>query len=317
MSMAQEMKLPHIKNTKTQGNYASYEIEPLEAGYGMTLGHSLRRVLLFSLPGAAVTAIRIEGVLRESQGIPGVEEEVAEIVLNVKMLRLRSSSPFPVTMRLEVHGSREVTAADIDVPTGIEILTPALHLASLVDEQAHLSMELTVEVGKGYVSAPPEGDRANGAIPVDAVYTPVQKVIYAVEHTRVGQMTNFDKVVLEIWTDGTTSPDDALRLSAEILVSHFTHLASYHPQAVEIESAQPGGLPIPREIYETPIEELHLGVRAYNSLKRSNITKVGHLLTMDEDTFLQLRNFGEKSLLELFDRLKVRAFLPTHDSEVA
>lgn len=317
VSIVQEMRLPFIRNTRTQGNHASYEIEPLEAGYGMTIGQSLRRVLLFSLPGAAVTAIRIEGVQHESQAIPGVEEDVAEIVLNVKRLRMGFSSAFPVILRLQASGRREVTAADIEATEGLQVINPDLHLAALVNEQAHLSMELTVEAGKGYVPAEPGRNLPLGTIPVDAMYTPVQKVNYTVEHTRVGQITDFDKIVLDIWTDGTMSPDEALRQSAEILVRHYAQLASSRPPAVEGEDAPTGGLPIPREIYDTPLEQLELGVRAYNSLKRANILKVGHLLTMDEDALTHLRNFGEKGLLELIERLKVRGFLPQKGSGVA
>jgi DNA-directed RNA polymerase subunit alpha len=277
-----EITLPRIKNTKTQGNYASYDIEPLEAGYGVTLGNALRRVLLSSLPGAAVTSIRIDGVQHEFQDIPNVREDVTDIVLNVKKLRMRSFSDHPVSMRLEVHGEREVTAADIMAPSTVEIVNPDLYIATLDNDNARLEMELVVETGKGYVPADSKEDQPIGVIPVDAIYTPVQKVNYTVEHTRVGQMTNFDKIVLEIWTDGTITPDE-----------------------------QPlSSVPIPQKIYDTPIEELDLSVRAYNCLKRSNITKVGQVLSMNEDDLLGVRNFGEKSLQELREKLLARNFLP-------
>jgi DNA-directed RNA polymerase subunit alpha len=307
-----DIALPRIKNTKTQGNYASYDIEPLEAGYGMTLGNSLRRVLLSSLPGAAVTSIRIEGVQHEFQDIPNVMEDVTDIVLNIKRLRLRCFSDHPVSMRLEISGEREVTAADIVAiaPSAIEIVNPELHIATLDNENARLDMELVVETGRGYVPADSKDDQPIGVIPVDAIYSPVQKVNYAVEHTRVGQMTNFDKIVLEITTDGTITPDEALRQSADILVRHFTLLATYRAQPVEIERPPLSSLPIPQKIYDTPIEELDLSVRAYNCLKRSNITKVGQVLSMNEEDLLGVRNFGEKSLQELRERLLVRNFLP-------
>ena len=309
--------LPRIKNTKTQGNYASYDIEPLEAGYGMTLGNTLRRVLLSSLPGAAVTSIRIEGVQHEFQDIPHIMEDVTDIVLNVKKLRLRSFSDHPVSMRLEVNGEREVTAADIQVPSTVEIVNPDLHIATLDNQNAHLDMELVVEVGKGYVPADSKEDQPIGVIPVDAIYTPVQKVNYAVEHTRVGQMTNFDKIILDIWTDGTITPDEALRQSADILVRHFTQLATYRATSIEPEKAPLSSIPIPQKIYDTPIEELDLSVRAYNCLKRSNITKVGQVLSMNEEDLLGVRNFGEKSLQELRERLLLRNFLPNpHTSAV-
>src|SRR6266849_6002581 len=306
----QDLILPRIKNTKTQGNYASYDIEPLEAGYGMTLGNALRRVLLSSLPGAAVTSIRIESVQHEFQDIPGVMEDVTDIVLNIKKLRLRSFSDHPVSMRLEVSGERVVTAADILAPSTVEIVNPDLYIATLDDENARLEVELVVETGRGYVPADSKEDQPIGVIPVDAIYTPVQKVNYSVEHTRVGQMTNFDKIVLEITTDGTITPDEALRQSADILVRYFTLLANYRAQVPDIEKAPLSSLPIPQKIFDTPIEELDLSVRAYNCLKRSNITKVGQVLSMNEDDLLGVRNFGEKSLQELRERLLARNFLP-------
>jgi DNA-directed RNA polymerase subunit alpha len=309
--LQESITLPRIKNTKTQGNYASYDIEPLEAGYGMTLGNALRRVLLSSLPGAAVTSIRIEGVQHEFQDIADVMEDVTDIVLNVKQMRLRSFSDHPVSMRLEVSGEREVTAADIMVPSTVEIVNPDLHIATLDNDNARLEMELVVETGRGYVPADSKEDQPIGVIPVDAIYTPVQKVNYTVEHTRVGQMTNFDKIVLEITTDGTITPDEALRQSADILVRHFTQLANYRAVLTsEQEKAPLSSLPIPQKIYDTPIEELDLSVRAYNCLKRSNITKVGQVLSMNEEDLLGVRNFGEKSLMELRERLLQRNFLP-------
>jgi DNA-directed RNA polymerase subunit alpha len=312
-----DITLPRIKNTKTHGNYASYDIEPLEAGYGMTLGSSLRRVLLSSLNGAAITSIRIEGVQHEFQDIPNVKEDVTDIVLNIKKLRLRSFSDHPVSMRLEVSGERDVTAADIMAPSTIEIVNPELHIATLDNESAHLDMELVVEIGRGYVPADSKEDQPIGVIPVDAIYTPVQKANYTVEHTRVGQMTNYDKIVLEITTDGTVTPDEALRQSADILVRHLTLLANYRAQVPEVEKPPLSSLPIPQKIYDTPIEELDLSVRAYNCLKRSNITKVGQVLSMNEDDLLGVRNFGEKSLQELRDRLLARNFLPNpHTSAV-
>ena len=276
----------------------------------MTLGNALRRVLLSSLPGAAVTSIRIDGVQHEFQDIPHVMEDVTEIVLNVKKLRLRSYSDHPVSMRLEVSGERVVTALDILAPSTVEIVNPDLYIATLDNSDARLEMELVVETGKGYVPADSKEDQPIGVIPVDAIYTPVQKVNYAVEHTRVGQITNYDKIVLEIWTDGTITPDEALRQSADILVRHFTQLANYRAVLVEPEKAPLSSIPIPPKIYETPIEELDLSVRAYNCLKRSNITKVGQVLSMNEDDLLGVRNFGEKSLQELREKLLLRNFLP-------
>jgi DNA-directed RNA polymerase subunit alpha len=313
-----DIAVPHITATEQEQTYASYDIEPLERGYGMTLGNALRRVLLSSLSGAAVTSIKIDGVQHEFQDVPGVKEDVTDIVLNVKKLRLRSFSDRPVTMRVEVTGERVVTGADIQAPSTIEIVTPDVHICTVDDPNARFEMELVVETGKGYVPAESKEDQPIGQIPVDAIFSPVQRVNYTVEHTRVGQMTNYDKIILQIWTDGTLTPDEALRQAAHVLVHHFEMIAEYNePSVVDITGApQPlpaagaTAYPIPQKIYDTPIEELDLSVRAYNCLKRSNITKVGQVLTMSRDDLLAVRNFGEKSLNELAERLMQRNMLP-------
>ena len=309
-----DIALPRIISTESTQQYATYDIEPLEAGYGMTLGNALRRVLLSSLPGAAVTSIKIEGVQHEFQDVPNVKEDVTDIVLNVKKLRLRSFSDRPVTMRIDVTGEREVRAADIQVPSTIEIVNPDQLICTLDNANAHLEMELVVETGKGYVPAESREDQAIGVIPVDAIYTPVQKVNYTVEHTRVGQMTNYDKIILQIWSDGTITPDEALRQAAQVLVQHFQMVAEYGgtvPQGPSPDGKGPTDYPIPPKIFDTPIEELDLSVRSYNCLKRSGITKVGQVLMMSEEDLLAVRNFGEKSLTELRDKLVQRAFLPS------
>jgi DNA-directed RNA polymerase subunit alpha len=308
-----DIALPRITSTESTNQYASYDIEPLEAGYGMTLGNALRRVLLSSLPGAAVTSIKIEGVQHEFQDIPHVKEDVTDIVLNVKRLRLRSFSDRQVTMRLDVTGEREVRAADIQLPSMLEIVNPDQVICTLDSPEAHLEMEFVVENGKGYVPAESKEDQPIGQIPVDAIYTPVQKVNYAVEHTRVGQMTNYDKIILQIWTDGTITPDEALRQAAQVLVQHFQMIAEYGGTVVpEVPTGRrgPTDYPIPPKVFDTPIEDLDLSVRSYNCLKRSGITKVGQVLMMNEDDLLAVRNFGEKSLQELRERLMARSFLP-------
>ena len=310
-----EIALPRITPVETEANYASYDIEPLEAGYGRTLGNALRRVLLSSLPGSAITSIKIEGASHEFQDIPHVREDVTDIVLNVKKIRLRSQSDRPVTMRIEVSGERVVTAADIQAPSTVEIVTPDVYICSLDDPDAHLDMELVVENGKGYVPAESKEGQAIGVIPVDAIFTPVEKVNYTVENTRVGQMTNFDKITLQIWTDGSITPEDALHQAAQVLVQHFQMIADHHEVVTgEVETPTlPAGATtyaIPQRIYDTPIEELDLSVRAFNCLKRSGITKVGQVLTMSQDDLLAVRNFGEKSLNELKDTLIARGFLP-------
>ncbi len=314
-----DIALPRIQSTESSPDYASFDIEPLEAGYGMTLGNALRRVLLSSLPGSAVTSIKIEGVQHEFQDIPHVKEDVTDIVLNVKRIRLRSFSEHPVTMHLEVTGEREVTAADIQVPSTIEVVNPEQPICTLDGPDARLEMELVVETGKGYIPAESKEDQPIGVIPVDAIYTPVQKVQYAVEHTRVGQMTNYDKIILQVWTDGTITPDEAMRQAAQVLVQHFQMIAEYEkvidtgPRPIE---AGPGGAPglteypIPAKIFDTPIEDLDLTVRSFNCLKRSGVLKVGQILMMNQDDLLAVRNFGEKSLQELRDKLLSRGFLP-------
>ncbi|MGH2515231.1 MAG: DNA-directed RNA polymerase subunit alpha [Ktedonobacterales bacterium] len=314
-----DIAVPHITATESEENYASYDIEPLESGYGMTLGNSLRRVLLSSLNGAAVTSIKIDGVQHEFQDVPGVKEDVTDIVLNVKRLRLRSFSERPVTMRIEVTGEQAITGADIQAPSTVEIVNPEVHIATVDDPKARFEMELVVETGKGYVPAESKEDQPIGQIPVDAIFTPVERVNYTVEHTRVGQVTNYDKIVLQIWTDGTMTPDEALRSASHVLVEHFQMIAGYNePTTVEPDhiSLPAGGggastaFPIPQKVYDTPIEELDLSVRAYNCLKRSNITRVGQVLSMNRDDLLAVRNFGEKSLNELAERLQQRNMLP-------
>jgi DNA-directed RNA polymerase subunit alpha len=305
-----DIALPRIKCTQSSENYATYDIEPLEAGYGMTLGNALRRVLLSSLPGAAVTSIKIEGVQHEFQDVPHVKEDVTDIVLNIKRLRLRSFSDHQVMMRLDVSGEREITAADILAPSTVEIVNKELHIATLDSPDAHLDMDLVVESGKGYVPAESKEGQPIGIIPVDAIFTPVQKVNYAVEHTRVGQMTNYDKIVLQVWTDGSITPDEAVRQASQILVRHFSLIADYHAVLAEPDKPPLSSYPIPPQVYDTPIEELDLSVRAYNCLKRSNITKVGQVLSMNEEDLLAVRNFGEKSLQELRERLMLKRFLP-------
>ncbi len=310
-----DIAVPHITATESEQTYANYDIEPLEAGYGMTLGNALRRVLLSSLSGAAVTSIKVTGVQHEFQDVPGVKEDVTDIVLNVKKLRLRSFSDRPVTMRIEVTGEREVTGADIQAPSTIEIVNPDIHICTVDDPNAHFEMELVVETGRGYVPAESKEDQPIGQIPVDAIFTPVQRVNYTVEHTRVGQMTNYDKIILQIWTDGTLTPDEALRQASHMLVQHFQMIAEYNEAGVVETGPAPIGPgatahQIPQKVFDTPIEELDLSIRAYNCLKRSNITRVGQVLTMNRDDLLAVRNFGEKSLQELADRLVQRGFLP-------
>jgi DNA-directed RNA polymerase subunit alpha len=297
-----------IEPIAEQGSYAKYEAGPLPAGYGVTLGNALRRVLLSSLEGAAVTSIQIRDVFHEFTTIPGVKEDVTQIVLNVKKLRLRSFAAHPVQLKLVKSGAGRVTAADIVESADVEVINPELELMTLDSDDVTIEIDLTVERGVGYLAAErPEG-LPIGVIPVDAIFTPVRKVNFTVENTRVGQMTNYDKLTLEIETDGTITPEDALAKSADILVRQFALFANVGTAAVAASPA--GGLPqIPANMLEMPIEELDLPMRAYNSLKRNNIVRVGQLLQLTDDDLLRMRNFGKKSLDEMKERLRMRGFL--------
>jgi DNA-directed RNA polymerase subunit alpha len=299
-----------------QGNTATYAIGPLTAGYGMTLGNVLRRVLISSVPGTAVTAIRMTGVHRNDQRIEHIAEDLGEIILNIKQLRLRSFSEQPVSLRLDVRGRREVTAADLVVSPIVEIVNPDLRLATLTNEAAHLSMELVVETGRGYVPVDASATVPQGVIPIDAIYTPVQTVKMAVEKMRVGQMTNYDLLLLTMTTDGTISTDEAFEQSAKILVRYFAVFAEYGASQPEIEQTPLSSVPIPWEIYRIPLENLALSIRTYNRLKRSGLRTVGQVLSLDGEDLRSIRNFGEKSLLELYERLCERHLLPALPDEI-
>lgn len=300
-----------VERVATAKNYGRFQIEPLEPGFGITIGNAMRRVLLSSLPGAAITSVRIDGVYHEFSDIPEVKEDTTELILNLKQIRLRSFSDRPVQLVLESVGPGQVTAADILAPPEVEIVNPEQHIATLNSAEAKLNMEMTVERGKGYVPADNREGLPIGVIPVDAIYTPVQQVNYHVEHTRVGQVTDYDRLILEVKTDGTITPEDAIAQAAEILVSHFLMLSRIGGKAIiQIEKQAAGPTTIPQKVYDTPIEELDLSVRAYNCLKRVGITKVGQVLEMSEEDLLGVRNFGRKSLDELREKLEARGFLP-------
>jgi DNA-directed RNA polymerase subunit alpha len=303
-----ELESPQIEPVAEAGTYAKYEAGPLQAGYGVTLGNALRRVLLSSLEGAAVTSIQVRDVYQEFSTIPGVKEDVTQIVLNVKRLRLRSFAAHPVQLKLIKSGAGTVTAGDILESADVEIVNPDQVLMTLDADDVQIEMDLTVERGVGYLAAErPEG-LPIGVIPVDAIFTPVRKVNFHVENTRVGQMTNYDKLTLEIETDGTLGPEEALGKAAEILVRQFSLFANVGAAAVPVATAS--GVPqIPASMLEMPIEELDLPMRAYNSLKRNNIVKVGQLLQLSDDELLRMRNFGKKSLDEMKERLRMRGFI--------
>jgi DNA-directed RNA polymerase subunit alpha len=304
-----ELETPQIEPVEEVGTYAKYEAGPLQAGYGVTLGNALRRVLLSSLEGAAVTSIQIRDVYQEFSTIPGVKEDVTQIVLNVKKLRLKSFATHPVQLRLIKSGAGGVTAADVAESADVEIVNPEQVLMTIDTDDVTVEMDLTVERGVGYLGA----DRAEalpiGVIAVDAIFTPVRKVNYWVDHMRVGQDTNFDKLTIEIETDGTISPEEALSRAASILVAQFQPFVNIGLAAAPGERPPGGIAQLPPNMLDMPIEELDLPMRAYNSLKRNNIVKVGQLLQLKDEDLLRMRNFGKKSLDEMKERLRMRGFI--------
>lgn len=312
-----EMENAQIEPVEELEFYGKYEASPLAAGYGVTIGNALRRVLLSSLEGAAVTSVQIRDVYHEFSSIPGVKEDVTQIVLNVKKLRLKSYAAHPVQLKLVKSGAGAVTAADIMESADVEIVNPDQHLMTLDSDDVTVEMDLTVERGVGYLAAERSEQLPIGVIPVDAIFTPVRKVNYHVENTRVGQMTNYDKVTIEIETDGTISPEEALSRAAEILVAQFSLFTSGGKQLAGTAAAAGGASALPQNMLDMPIEDLDLPMRAYNSLKRNNIVKVGQLLQLQDEDLLRMRNFGKKSLDEMKERLRMRGFLPPEDPSEA
>jgi DNA-directed RNA polymerase subunit alpha len=298
-----ETEKPRIECEKREDTYGKFVIEPLERGYGTTLGNALRRVLLSSLPGAAVTSMKIDGVLHEFSSIPGVVEDTIEIMLNLKEVLLRVHSDDVQTGRLELKGPSEVTAGDIQLSSEVEVLNPDLHIATL-DKDGQLEMELVIQKGRGYVPADKlkKPDDPIGVIPVDAIFSPVRKVNYNVEHTRVGQITDYDRLVFELWTDGSINPEEAISAAAKILIDHFslftnlTGLEESQEEAQEEEEEKD-------KILEMPIEELDLSVRSYNCLKRAGINTVEELIRKTEEDMMKVRNLGKKSLEEVKQKL--------------
>ncbi len=302
--------LPKIETDAVSQTYGRFVIGPLESGFGITLGNALRRVLLSSLPGTAVTSIRLSDIAHEFSVVPGVREDVVQFILQVKQLCLRMDSQEPMCMSLQVRSEGTVTAGDIQAPPEIEILNPDLYLFTVNDNDVHLDVELTVEQGRGYLPAVGRGRMPIGELPVDAIFSPIRRVAFDVDRARVGQMTNYDRLTLEIWSDGRITPLDALREAARILVTHLRLIAGLTLEE-EIESVEEeAGLP--GRVYEIPIEQLDLSVRVFNSLRRTGITSVGEVLEMlarGEDALLTIRNFGEKSLSELRACLREHGFL--------
>jgi len=311
---------PKIEREAESRNYGKFVISPLERGYGITLGNTLRRVLLSSLEGSAVTSIRIADVQHEFSGIPGVREDVIRLMLQIKQLRMKLYDVDNARLHLEVRGSGVVTAGDIITPPEVEIVNPDLYLFTVDDNAAHLEVEMNVERGRGYS---PADDRIGrlpiGELPVDAVFSPVQKVTWSVGYARVGRSTNYDKLIMDVWTDGTVGPEEALSTSAKVIIDHLRHIAGVSEEslaAIALEEEESSRLT--SEIIETPIENLDLSVRVFNSLKRTGITTVGdvlELLDKGEDAVMSIRNFGEKSLQELSQKMQEKGYLQTDEEE--
>lgn len=299
-----------VEVLQSSGDYARFQVEPLERGFGITLGNALRRVLLSSLPGAAVTAVRIERVFHEFATLPGVKEDTTELMLNLKQLRVKSTAEQPVTVRLEAQGPGVVTAADLIAPSEIEVVNPELHLATLDSPEARLDLELTIERGTGFLPSEGRESVPLGVIPVDAVFTPIRRVNYTVEAARVGARTDLDRLIIEVQTDGTMTPTQAIVQAATLLIDQFALFQELQAPQRRAEKQGLGTGPVPSRIFDMPIEQLELSQRTYNCLKRSQITKVGQILQMSENELLSLRNFGQKSLVELREKLREHGVLP-------
>jgi DNA-directed RNA polymerase subunit alpha len=304
---------PKVEGDALTRDYGRFIIGAMEPGYGITLGNALRRVLLSSLPGAAITSMRITDVHHEFSDIPDVKEDVTQLMLNVKQVRLRMRGEGPLRMRLEVRGEGVVTAGDIQAPPEIEIVNPELYLFTTDSNKARLDVEFQVEAGRGYSPADQRGKLPIGELPVDAIFSPVRRVNFSVEPARIGQTTNYDRLIIEIWTDGTMRPQDALSQAATTLVQHLRLIAGAGTLEDVMLDGDGESKGIPSEWGDKPIEDLELSVRVYNSLKRTGISSIGDLLEMMEKNggnLMNLRNFGEKSMTELKEKLRSRGLLP-------
>ncbi len=301
---------PQVRKLETSANYGKFDIEPLDPGFGTTLGNTLRRVLLSSLWGAAVTSIQIDGVAHEFTAIPHVKEDVTEVILNLKKLRLKAFTEDPITLLLDVKGPAEVRASHIQASSDVEIVNPDLYICTLAGK-GHLRMELNVERGKGYV--PAERNKREGqpigVIPIDSIFSPVEKANFVVEKTRVGQSTDYDRLIIEVWTDGTMSPEEAVSHSAELFTQHLNLFVRFRDSIEKHEQELRGEKTGQNRLMDTPIEELDLSVRAFNCLKANEIQTVGQLLQKREEELLALRNFGRKSLDEIKEKLVEKGFI--------
>lgn len=303
-----EIQKPKIEcvELSEDGTYGKFTVEPLERGYGITIGNSLRRTLLSSLPGAAVSFIKVEGVQHEFSTVPGVKEDIVEIILNIKNLHVKLHTPGPKVVYIEASGKGEVTAGDIKIDSDVEILNPDLHIATL-NEDAKLNMEITLTSGRGYISSDrnrSESQSIIGIIPVDSIYTPVTKVNYKVENTRVGQITDYDKLTVEVWTNGTIKPDEAISLGAKILIEHLRLFMDLSEGAIHTEVLVNKTDSKKEKVMEMTIEELDLSVRSYNCLKRAGVNNVEDLAGKTEEDMMRVRNLGRKSLEEVLQKME-------------
>ena len=297
------LAIPKIECVESSGNFGRFLAAPLEKGFGTTLGNAMRRVLLGYLPGAAVTQVRFEGIQHEFSAIPHAKEDTMEFLLNVKALRLKPLSDQPGKLTLKVAGERQVSAADIQPSTDFEIINPELYLATLGSPEARLYVEFDVELGIGYRTAESSDDLPLGTIPVDALFTPVRKVNFTIEPMHVGRETSQERLYLEVWTDGTISPEGALICSADILLEQLTPFIDYGKISRIDEERKALRAAIPEEQYNMPVEQLNLAVRTMNCFRHAGITTVGELISTGEKELLSLRNFGQKSIQELEERL--------------
>jgi len=300
-----EFQRASIEVRERRDSYAKFAIEPLERGFGITLGNALRRLLLSSLPGAAVTYVKIDGVLHEFSTIPGVVEDTTNIILNLKGLPLKMNTDEPKVLRVEASGEREVKASDIVPDADVELLDPDYHIATLSDKKARLFMEIGVEKWRGYVTADKQRnvEHVIGLIPVDSIFTPIRKVAYNIEDTRVGQVTDYDRLILEIETNGSITPDEAMSTSAKVLQDQLALFVNFSGRA-EIEA--PAEETKPFASWDIPVDELDLSVRSYNCLKRAGITKISELLQKTEEEIMNMRNLGKKSVDEIKEKLAER-----------
>jgi len=321
--VAKKMELvsPKVERSEELRDYGKFTISPLERGFGVTLGNALRRVLLSSLEGAAITSVHVANVMHEFSTIPGVREDVIQVMLNIKELRFKLHNVDKAVIHLEVKGQGTITGADIECPPEVEIINPEAYLFSISENDANVEMEMTVESGRGYIPATDRSDRMTiGELPVDAIFSPVRRVNWEVTSARVGHSTDYDRLILDIWTDGTIAPEKALIESSRILMHQLGIISGTSEEMLTkpVEEVEVEQQVVNRDVIETPIEALDLGVRVFNSLKRTGITTVGdvlELLDKGESAMLSIRNFGEKSLSELKAKMIEKGYLKEEEVE--